>query len=192
MDRRFIRNWRPITLLNTDYKIVTKAIALRLQSCFKSVIHTKQTSFVRGRYIGTNLRTIQDIIDFTQAYDTPQPDPHILSFDYAKAFDSVQWPTIKEALGFFDFCQSFREVIGMILNEPETCVLNAGYILAYFKPTNGVRQGCCASSLLFILTAELLAIMTRNAQNIKGIALGNKEYRISQFADDTCFVDSAI
>lgn len=190
-DRRFVRNWRPITLLNTDYKIVTKAIAMRLQSCIKTIIHSDQTGFVKTRYIGSNLRTIQDVIDFTQMADTPDSDPYILSFDYEKAFDSVQWSIIRKALEIFGFGQSFRNLIGMILKDPETCIINAGYTSEYFRPTNGVRQGCCPSPLLFIIVAELLAIMIRKANNIRGITLGNTEYRISQFADDaTCFVNS--
>lgn len=191
-NRRQVKNWRPITLLNTDYKIVTKAVALRLQSCIKSVIHPDQTGFVKGRYIGTNLRTIQDIIDCQETSVTHHSDPYILSFDYEKAFDSVQWLAIRKALDLFGFGQSFREVVNMILMDPQTCILNAGFTSPYFKPTNGVRQGCCASPLLFILTAELLSIMIRNDQHIRGITLNSTEFRISQFADDTtCFVDLA-
>lgn len=118
-------------------------------------------------------------------------DPYIISFDYEKAFDSVTWPSIRKALEFFGFGPYFRDVIEMILCEPETCTLNAGYTSSYFKPRNGVRQGCCASPLLFIITAELLALMVRNNNNIRGIYIGNTEQKISQFADDAiCFVDS--
>lgn len=146
---------------------------------------------MRGRYIGSNLRTIQDIIDFTQADKNSSSDPYILYFDYEKAFDSVQWPSIRTALEFFGFGPAFREMIDMILCDPETCILNSGHTSAYFKPKNGVRQGCCAAPLLFIITAELLLLMIRNDQQAKGITLGNTEFRISQFADDaTCFVAS--
>lgn len=191
-DRRFVRNWRPITLLNTDYKIVTKAIAARLQSCIKAIVHTDQTGFIQARYIGSNLRTIQDVIDYTQMKDTPDSDAYVLSFDYEKAFDSVQWSTIKKAMELFGFGDYFRGLIAMILKGPATCVANAGYTSTYFQPTNGVRQGCCASPLLFITVVELMAISIRKSNNIKGITLGRTETRISQFADDTtCFVESA-
>lgn len=80
----------------------------------------------------------------------------------------------------------------MILEGPETCILNAGYTSPYFRPTNSMRQGCCDSPLLFILTADLLAIMNRQDQNIEGITINKTEYKISHFADDaTCFVDSS-
>lgn len=79
----------------------------------------------------------------------------------------------------------------MLFNGPETCIANAGYTSPYFYPSNGVRQGCCVSPLLFIIAVELMAIMIRNNERIQGITINNKEYKISQFADDTtCFVQS--
>lgn len=76
----------------------------------------------------------------------------------------------------------------MLFKEIETCVINAGFTSAYFSPKNGVRQGCCASSLLFVIAVELQAFMIRNNPNIKGVTIRNKEFKISQFADDTtCF-----
>lgn len=77
----------------------------------------------------------------------------------------------------------------MLFNRVETCVLNAGFSSSYFHPANGVRQGCCASPLLFVIAVELLAVMIRNNQSIQGIVVCNTEFKISQFADDTtCFV----
>lgn len=57
LDKTQIVNWRPITLLNVYFKIFSKAIAKRLQSCIKEVIHENQTGFIRWRYIGENLTT---------------------------------------------------------------------------------------------------------------------------------------
>lgn len=62
LDRQVISNWRLITLLNSDFKIVSKALATRLQSCIKEVVSEDQTGFIRGRSIMTNLLNIQSLI----------------------------------------------------------------------------------------------------------------------------------
>ena len=60
----FLKNWRPVTLLNTDYKIATKAIAMRLKKVLPKIIHPGQTGYIKGRYIGECIRTISDIMSF--------------------------------------------------------------------------------------------------------------------------------
>ena len=61
-----LKNWRPITLLNNDYKIASKAIAKRIEVVLPRLIHTDQTGFIKGRYIGENIRLISDLLEQTQ------------------------------------------------------------------------------------------------------------------------------
>ncbi len=63
--RLLLKNWRPMFLLNSDYKILTKALAIRL--CFElpHIINKDQTGYIKGRFIGCNIRLIEDIIIFT-------------------------------------------------------------------------------------------------------------------------------
>lgn len=100
VDRKQIRNWRPISLLNTDNKILTKAMSIRLQPVLNEILHGDQTSFLPKRYIGENLRTIQDVIDFTDASSTPA---FLLALDFYKAFDSIRWAFLFRALQEFGF-----------------------------------------------------------------------------------------
>ena len=66
-----LKNWRPISLLNTDYKIITKCLAIRLQKVLPSLINSDQTGFLKGRYIGENIRTIADLIDYNSLKNKP-------------------------------------------------------------------------------------------------------------------------
>ena len=59
----FIKNWRPVSLINVDYKILTKTLALRTKEIIPNIIHANQSGFVKGRYIGENIRLIQDIME---------------------------------------------------------------------------------------------------------------------------------
>ena len=62
-----LKNWRPITLLSVDYKIASKAIAnIRIEPMLPSLIHPDQTGFVKGRYIGENIRLIADVMEQTR------------------------------------------------------------------------------------------------------------------------------
>ena len=62
-DLELLTNWRPISLLNIDYKIATKAIANRLKKIINKIISPNQTGFIKGRYIGENIRLIQEVIE---------------------------------------------------------------------------------------------------------------------------------
>ena len=81
-DKRYIKNWRPISLLNVDLKIASKALAARIKKVIGSVILYDQTAYVKGRYIGESIRLIQDIIEYADEMD----EEGIL---FSSAFDSV-------------------------------------------------------------------------------------------------------
>ena len=78
-----LSNWRPITLLNVDLKIASKAIAKRIEPTLPNLIHSDQTGFVKGRYIGENIRLISDIMDYTSLQNLPGI---LTSLDFRKAF----------------------------------------------------------------------------------------------------------
>ena len=77
-----LSHWRPITLLNVDYKIASKAIAKRIENVLPKLIHTDQTGFIKGRYIGQNIRLLIDILDETKLQEIPGI---LLLLDFKKA-----------------------------------------------------------------------------------------------------------
>lgn len=66
-----LANWKPITLLNVDFKIAAKAIAIRLEPILPKLIHPDQTGFVKGRFIGEIIRLILDIMEYTKVQNKP-------------------------------------------------------------------------------------------------------------------------
>ena len=139
----FVKNWRPIALLNSDYKIAAKTIANRLQNVLPKLINSDQTGFLKGRFIVENIRLIDDLINHTAARNIPG----LLMFpDFEKAFDSVEWSFIWKTLSSFNFGPSLINWIKLCI---ESCVLNNGWASSYFTPERGVRQGCPLSPLYF-------------------------------------------
>lgn len=187
-DRLHLANWRPITLLNSDFKIFSKALAEKIQMGIKDVVSTDQTGFVKGRTIATNLTNVQMAIDQTNISNS---SGLICAMYYRKAFDSIRWDIIHHALELFGFGEQICSAVRILFKDIKTCIFNAGFSSGFFKPSRGIRQGCCCSPSLFILAVELLAIQVRSADDFRGITLANKDLRISQYADDsTFFMDS--
>ena len=181
----YIKNWRPITLLNTDYKIAAKALANRIKSVLPSIINNDQTGFMKNRFIGENIRLIDGIIQYAAKENIPGL---MLFIDFEKAFDSLEWSFIVNSLRFFGFGPSIINWVKVLNCETESCVLNNGWSTNFFQTLRGVRQGCPLSPYLFILSAEVLAKAVRNNVNIKGISVDNNEIKISQYADDTTLI----
>jgi hypothetical protein len=182
-DIKSLKNWRPLSLLNTDYKILAKALAARLQSTIGQIVSTDQSGCIKGRSTFSNIRSTLDIISYTEEQNLPG----ILTFvDYEKAFDTVNHNFMMKCLENMNFGQYFRHCIETLYEKIETCVTNNGHFSEFFKPTRGIRQGCPISANIFILIVEHLANVIRSNPNIKGIRINGIEYKISQYADDTC------
>jgi len=182
-DSRWLKNWRPLTLLNTDYKILTKLLAMRMQNILKYIINSDQSGYIKGRFIGENIRNIYDVIELAKQRSLPGM---IVALDFEKAFDSVSWDFLFKALDAFNFGNYFKKWIRIIYSNPECCTTNNGFNSDFFKISRGIRQGCPISALLFLLVVEIMANNIRQSDNIKGITYApNKSIVISQLADDT-------
>ena len=99
------KNWRPITLLNCDYKIAAKSIATRLKKILPYLINNDQTGFLKGRFIGENIRLINSVIDYAEEQNIPR----LLFFvDFEKAFDTLEWTFVEKTLSFYNFGESIK------------------------------------------------------------------------------------
>ena len=87
-DTSLIKNWRPLSLLNVDYKLIAKCIAGRIKDKLPKLINPAQTGSVKGRYIGENIVKILDILTFTGENEIPAI---LMTIDFEKAFDNVSW-----------------------------------------------------------------------------------------------------
>ena len=177
-----LKNWRPLTLLNADYKIIAKTIANRIKTCIHGIIHQNQTGFLKNRFIGENIVKALSIIEYAEEEDLPAL---IMFVDYEKAFDSVEWDFVYECLDFFNFGNKIIEWVRILYKNISSCIINNGALSEFFTPSRGVRQGCPLSPYLFILTAEIFAISIRKNEKIKGINVNDQTSKIDQYADDT-------
>jgi hypothetical protein len=110
----------------------------------------------------------------------------ILAFlDFEKAFDTINWEVIYDALKLFNLGPDFIKWVKIIYCKSEACVTNNGFSSPFFKLQRGVRQGCPLSAYLFITVVKLLAHKIRNTDEIKGIMIGHTEVKLVQMADDT-------
>lgn len=174
-------SYRPISLLNVDYKIMAKAMARRLESILPSVISPDQTEFVKSRYGSDNIRRLLNILDYIHVNKDPTL---IISLDAEKAFDRVDWPFLFAVLERIDLGSNFIKLIKLLYSQPMATVNTNRLISNTFPVSRGCRQGCPLSPLLFSLVIEPLAAAVRASTNLRGIKIGSEEHRISLYADD--------
>ena len=86
--QQFFKNWRPMSLLNCDYKIAAKAVATRMKRVLPDIINSDQTGFLKGRAIGENVRLLNSVISYAEQQNVPGM---ILFIDFEKAFDTLEW-----------------------------------------------------------------------------------------------------
>ena len=181
-DKTLLENLRPISLLNVDYKILTKSIAKRLEKVLPKIINSDQTGYIKGRFIGENVRLIQDVMSHTKQEEKPGI---AIFLDFRKAFDTIEWNYLRAALQTFNFGPDILNWFQVIYNQASSCVLHNGHASDFFLLERGVRQGCPLSGLLFVVGIELLARVLKKDHTIKGIQVGQNEIKITQYADDT-------
>lgn len=180
-DSKILDNLRPITLLNTDYKIVTLAYANRLKSKLDTIISDSQSGFMKDRSIHNNIRLVIDLLDYKHLIDD---DGFILFLDFYKAFDSIEHPFIFQCLKLLGFGNKFRATIESLYDKANSSISLPGGTSPRFAIKRGVKQGCPISPFLFIIATEMLSIFIKNSDiaplNVMGLPVV-----ISQLADDT-------
>ena len=160
-----------------------------MKSVLDKIIYEDQKGFVAGRFIGENQRYIYDILYETKTRNVPGL---LLSVDFEKAFDSVSWDIIHTALDYFGFGPSIRHWVETFYTGTESSILQNGHMSSCFQTGRGCRQGDPLSPYLFLLCAEILGLMIRQNQEIKGIQINGKTHLLSQYADDTqLFLDGS-
>ena len=162
--------------------MASAVIANRIKTVLDNLISAEQKGFISGRFIGENVRTIYDILFETKSQEIPGL---ILSIDFEKAFDTVSWKFIHKVLKFCNFGPSIISSIRLFQNSSESCIIQNGFMSDFLRLRRGCRQGDPISPYIFILCAEILGKMIRSSRTIKGINLNGKEFKLSQYADDT-------
>ena len=190
-DRLDPKNWRPITLLNVDYKVASRAIAARLLKVIHLVVEKDQTCGVPGRYIGENVAFLRDVVDYCTRTGVSAA---LLSLDQEKAFDRVDWPFLRSTLSSLGFGSSFVRWVDLFYSDVRSAVNVNGYISKSFSLSRGVRQGCPLSPLLYVLVVEVLLCNIRSNPLISGLVLPGSFSSlpcVSAYADDTSLVISS-
>ncbi len=176
-----LENYRPISLLNVDYKILAKVLSNRIKNVLGSVISPTQAYSVPGRDIADTVCTIQDVIRHME-----EEGGIVLSLDLNKAFDRVEHDFLWKTMGKLGFGKRIIEWLKLLYVKAKSCVKCNGVLTDTFPLERSVRQGCPLSALLYTISAEPLAAYIKQDNKIQGIQLpGGAINVINQFADDT-------
>lgn len=186
-ETQFCKNYRPISLLNVDYKILAKVLSNRLRRCLNDIIHPDQTCSVPGRSIFDNCHLIRDIINDINS--NANDVGILLSTDQEKAFDRIDHTYMLHILQRFGFTENFIKWIKILYNGISSSVIVNNHISDTFLVERSVRQGCPLSPLLYIICLEPVLQMIREDTEIKGIQIpGDKSMcKLSAYADDCKF-----
>jgi len=182
-DKTMIENYRPITLTNTDYKLLTKTIASRLGSVAEKLIHPDQAGFVPGRSLHDHTKLTSKIIDYCEIEEI---DGIIVSLDQEKAYDKIAHDYMWQVLEKMNIPSSLIKTIKNLYENAKTRVVVNGVIPRGYNVNRGVRQGDPMSCLLYDFAIEPLACAIRKS-NLKGIEINGIKERVivTLFADDT-------
>ena len=157
-------------------------LTARLQKVTDGIISKSQTAYIKSRFIGSNMKLICDLIDYCEKF---QASGILLSLDFEKAFDTINWEFMYKCLKIFNFGNNFINCFKILYCDPKIVVKNNGYLSRQTEIEQGLRQGCPVSAVLFILCIEILALNIDQNNNIKGFVFGNTELKISHYADDS-------
>ena len=182
--RTDVRNYRPITLLNNDYKILTRILAKRMLRIITQCISDNQIGFMPRTFLAESTMLVKLI----QAHLDNIDEGGLLVFlDLEKAFDRVSWGFMKEAMKALRFTDNIQKWIGVLYDEtapPKRMVYANGKLSKPYNISLGVAQGCPLSPILFTIVIEGFTRLVKNSK-LNGVNIGPHKFLISHFADDT-------
>ena len=184
-DRKDLKNWRAISLVNVDYKIGSKVLSSRLSKVLDTIIDPDQTCSIPGRSISSNLHTLRDILDYI---DRTDETGILISLEQEKPFDRVNRTFFLNLLENYGFGPDFKQWIRTLFKGANMRVIVNDFLTDRVELRRGGRQGNSLSPLLYVLCVETLACQIRNNPDIEGFLLPGAKglhYKVGQCADDT-------
>ena len=166
--REYIKNWRPISLLNVVYKIGSSCVVNWLKNVLPSLINEDQTGFMSNRYMGDN--TMGCIWSY-HYLSCNNPPGLLICIDFEKAFDSVDCYFMMKVLKAFGFGPDMCQWISTFYNKMKSAIFVNSHTSPWFFIRRGCHQGDPISPYLFLLCVEITGIMIRQNRLIKGITI---------------------
>jgi hypothetical protein len=177
-DKLEIGNRRPITLLKTEYKLLSKMVTNRLNKFIGSLIHRDQIGFIPGRILYENVLLLDECLRKKEKY--------IISIDFQKAYDSISHDTLFKILNHINLPRDFTMLIKNMITGSVARVKVNDDLSEPFPILRGVKQGDPLSPLLFDLVIEAFAVFVR--ENFIGMKIGGETIKTLLYADDIILV----
>ena len=173
-------NYRPITLLNTDYRLLAKVLAARLGPALQSLIGPEQSAFLPGRSIGENIMFLQLLPPLLRA---EQRSAVIAFLDFSKAYDTVNRDFMFAVMETMGVGPGLLQWARVLLSDTKFVAVVNGFVSRPVQSHAGVRQGCPLSPFLYLFVAQALNCWLRASGF--GIPVSGRMCPASQYADDT-------
>ncbi|KAL8109505.1 hypothetical protein AgCh_025564 [Apium graveolens] len=158
-----MKDYRPISLCSVSYKCIVKILANRIKPLMSTLIHSSQSAFIPGRSISDNILLAQELfIGYQRQSGVPRC---ALKIDLHKAFDSITWDFIFDALNKMRFPDKFVQWLRACVTMPRFSVKINGALTGYFRGAKGLRQGYRLSPYLFSIGMNVLALLIKVVLN---------------------------
>lgn len=183
---QMLSEFRPISLISSLYKIISKLLASRLKPFLGNLISKFQSAFIPNRQILDGVLVVNEIVDSAKR---GKDSCLLLKIDFEKAFDSVSWDYLASIMNLMGFCPVWMSWIKACIFTTSVSVLVNGSPTSEFLTSKGLRQGDPLAPFLYIIAAEGLTRMFQMAESLN-LYHGFKpspstSFPILQFADDT-------